>query len=140
MEKILNLGGKEFKIQVNFKKSYELTKYRNKATMGFDFTDADKDVVAEIMTLAEKQNNGEKVDPTSLSPAALKMLQEKSTKNVFSYEEIVDIVKILTGIEKEEEIEELLDLEMQETDYDSVIVKIIEAINLVFTNVKGSSK
>ena len=140
MEKILNLGGKEFKIQVSFKKSYELTKYRNKATMGFDFTDADKDVVAEIMTFAEKKNNGEDIDATLLSPEAIKMLQEKSTKNIFSYEEIVDIVKILTGIEKEEEIEELLDLEMQETDYDSVISKIIGAINLVFMSAKGSLK
>lgn len=140
MENILKLGGKEFKIQINFRKSYELTKYRNKVSMGFDFSSADKEVVEEILNASQKQTKGEEFNITTLSPKALLFLQQKSQNNVFSYEEIIDITKILTGLDNEEEIEGLLNAEMEETSFDAVIVKLMDAMNLVFTNVKGTSK
>lgn len=140
MENILKLGGKEFKIQINFRKSYELTKYRNKISMGFDFTSADKDVVEEILKISQKKNNGEDLDMSELSPKALGFLKQKSESNLFSFEEIIDITKILTGIEDEKEVETLLDTEMQESDYDSIIAKLIEHVNLVFMSAKGTSK
>ncbi len=138
MENILKLGGKEFKVQINFKKSYELTKYRNKVSLGFDFSDADKSIVSEILKISEMKNNGKEIDMSVLSPEAIKFLQSKSTQNLFSYDEIIDIVKILTGIEDNKEVEELLDAEIQDTSYDEIITKLIEMINAVFTNVKGS--
>lgn len=140
MERILKLGGKEFKIEINFRKSYDLTKYRNKISMGFDFGDADKGIVEEIFKMSQMKNNGEEVDVAVLSPQALRFLQEKSTSNLFTIDEIIDITKILTGIEDIKEIEDLLDKELEESDFDTTIAKLIEAINLVFMNVKGSSK
>lgn len=138
MDRILKLGGKEFKVEINFRKSYELTKYRNKVSIGFDFSDADKSIVSEILKISEMKNNGEEIDMTSLSPEAIRFLQSKSTQNLFSYDEIIDIVKILTGIENQTEVEALLDIEIQDTSYDEIITKLIEMINEVFTNVKGS--
>lgn len=140
MENILKLGGKDFVVKVNFKKSFELTKYRNKITMGFDFSSADKDVVEEILNASQNKVSGKELEVSNLSSKALLFLQEKSQKDIFSYDEIIDIVKILTGLEDEEEINKLLDAEMEETDFDSVIAKLIESMNLVFTNVKGTSK
>lgn len=140
MENILNLGGKEFKVTINFRKSYDLTKYRNKISMGFDFSEADKDVVEEILKVSEKKNKGEEVNLSTLSPKAMSFLKKNSSKDIFSYDEIIDIVKILTNIEDKNEIEELLNLELQESDYDSILEKLIKAVTLVFTNVKGTSK
>ena len=136
MENILKLGGKEFKIEINFRKSYELTKYRNKISMGFDFTGADKKIVEEILEFSQKKD----LDMTKLSPEALSFLKEKGQRNVLDFDEIIDVTKILTGIENDEEVEKLLDAELQETDYDSIIAKLIEKVNLVFTSAKGTSK
>lgn len=139
MENILKLGGKEFKVQVNFKKTYDLTKYRNKVSMGFDFSKADKSVVEEILKASQSGAAGD-LDISTLSPEALVFLRQTSQNTLFTYEEVVDITKILTGIEEDNEADELLNKEMEVSDFDSVIAKLVEAINLVFTNVKGSSK
>ena len=112
MENILKLGGKEFKVTINFRKSYDLTKYRNKITMGFDFSNADKDVVEEILKVSQDQAQGKAFDASKLSIKAITFLNQKSSNNLFSFEEIVDIVRILTGIEDESEIETLLDAEL----------------------------
>ena len=125
----------------NFRKSYNLTKYRNKIAIGFDFGDADKDVVEEILNATKVKD----FDISTLSPKALALLQEKNQAAVFSDEEIFDIIKILTN-EKDlpditdEKIEELLDKEVQENGYDMISAKLIECINLVFTNAKDISK
>lgn len=140
MENTIKLGGKEFKIEINFRKSYELTKYRNKIAMGFDFTGADKKIVEEILKMSQKQSDGENIDISKLSPEAMEFLNKNSKKDLFTFDEIIDITKILTGIETNKEAEELLDAELAESDYDSVIAKLIEKVNLVFTNVKSTSK
>ena len=140
MENILKLGGKEFKIEINFRKSYELTKYRNKIAMGFDFSGADKKVVEEILNVSQQQAEGKSADISKLSPEALSFLNKNSKKDLFNFDEIIDITKILTGIEDNKEAEELLDAELKESDYDSVIAKLIEKVNLVFMNVKDTSK
>lgn len=136
MDNILKLGGKEFKIDINFRKSYELTKYRNKISMGFDFTGADKKVVEEIIQISQSKD----FDVTKLSPEALSFLKTKGEKNMFDFDEIIDITKILTGIEDDKEVEELLDAELKLSDYDSVIAKLIEKVNLVFMSAKGTSE
>lgn len=138
MDKILKLGGKEFKVEINFRKSYELTKYRNKIAMGFDFTGADKSIVEEILKVSQSGSNN--LDITKLSPEAIEFLNKNAKKDLFNLDEILDITKILTGIEKDKEAEELLDAELSESDYDSVIAKLIEMVNLVFMSAKGTSK
>ena len=140
MENILKLGGKEFKIEVNFRKTCDLTKYRNKISMGFDFTTAEKGIVEEILNISKKQSEGKDVEFSDLSEEAVAFLMKKSEKTILSYDEIVDIIRILTGIEDNEEIESLLTAEMNETNFDAVIAKVIEAVNMVFTNAKGTSK
>lgn len=138
MENILKLGGETFKVVPNFRMSYNLTKYRNKISTGFDFKEEDKDAVAEIMQLARLKNE-EDIDLTKLSPRAKELLIEKGKKDLFSLDEIMDIAKTLTGINEDSEVEKLLDKEIGLTGYDDMISKLIQSISLVFTNVKGIS-
>ena len=135
MENILELGGEAFKIVANFRMSYNLTKYRNKISTGFDFAKADKKVVAEILTASKDPN----FDLTKLSDKALDFLKEKNTSTLFNIEEIVDIVKILTGLQEESKIEELLDKEVELNGYDMIMNKLIGSVNMVFTNAKDIS-
>lgn len=141
MENILEIGGKTFKVVANFRMSYNLTKYRNKISTGFDFSGVEKEVVAEILKATQYANehNGE-FDMSQLSPEALKMLTTKSQKNLFDYEDIIDIMKILTSIEKEDEIVGLLDKEIEISGYDNIINKLTTAIGLVFMSAKDTSK
>ena len=135
MENILELGGEAFKIVANFRMSYKLTKYRNKISTGFDFSNADKKAVAEILTASQKKD----FDVSQLSDKALDLLKERSTTDLFNADEIVDIVKILTGIQEENKVEELLDKEVEENGYDIIISKLIASVNLVFTSAKDIS-
>lgn len=143
MNNILVLGGKEFNIKINFKKSYDLTKYRNKISTGFDFSEADKETVQEILEFTKKIHEEgasvEEMDLSTLSPKALKLMTTKSSENIFSYEEIFDIVRILTDINSDEEIEELLNAEVLENGFDAITNKLIESVSLVFTNAKDIS-
>ena len=87
MEKrIFEIGGKEFEIKVNFRLSYNLTKYRNRVTAGFDFEDSDKEVVDEIMKLQQRVANGEEVSYSDMSSGAIEFLMKnsKSNSNLFS--------------------------------------------------------
>lgn len=138
MKNILELGGETFEVVPNFRMSYNLTKYRNKISTGFDFKEEDKDAVAEIMQLARLKNE-EDIDLTKLSPRAKELLIEKGKKDLFSLDEIMDIAKTLTGINEDSEVEKLLDKEIGLTGYDDMISKLIQSISLVFTNVKGIS-
>ena len=135
MENILELGGEAFKVVANFRMSYNLTKYRNKISTGFDFSKADKKVVAEILTVTKDPS----FDLTTLSDKALSFLQQKNSNDLFNADEIVDIVKILTGLQDESKIEELLDKEVAENGYDMILNKLIGSVNLVFTNAKDIS-
>ena len=141
MKNILELGGETFEIVPNFRKSYNLTKYRNKIAVGFDFGEADKKVVAEIL----KATKDKDFDISTLSPAAISLLQEKNQTTLFNDKETFDIIRILTSDKDKEDItdehiEELLDKEVQENGYDIIFAKLIECINLVFTNAKDISK
>ena len=134
MENILELGGEQFKIVANFRMSYNLTKYRNKMSTGFDFSAEDKDVIAEILEASKEAE----VDVSKLSDKAIELLTKKGKEDLFSDVEIIDIVKTLTKLD-EGKIEELLDKEVELNGYDVITPKLIKSINLVFTNAKDIS-
>lgn len=153
MEKIINLGNKEYKYEVNFKLSYNFLKYRNKIQVGFDVTKANKKVMEEIAEMQVKvqeaqkelQDKGEITSSLDflddLSPETKEFLNENSNQNLsekFSEEEIYDIVKKFTKIEDDEEIEKILDYEVENYGYDTLISKLINEISQVFINVKAN--
>jgi len=153
MEKIINLGNKEYKYEVNFKLSYNFLKYRNKIQVGFDVTKANRKVMEEIAEMQVKvqeaqkelQDKGEITSSLdfldNLSPETKEFLNENSNQNLsekFSEEEIYDIVKKFTKIEDDEEIEKILDYEVENYGYDTLISKLINEISQVFINVKAN--
>lgn len=141
MDKTIIIGNKEFKIKINFKKSYELTKFRNKLSYGIDFDDADKKIIEEIAKIQLQASQGQDIDMSLLSPETIKYLSKKSSQRdeVFNYDELIEIGKILTEIEKDEEIEELYNIEVEENGYDELIAKLTLGISTVFLNAKDTS-
>lgn len=153
MEKVINLGNKDYKYDVNFKLSYNFLKYRNRIQVGFDVTKANRKVMEEIAEMQEKvkeaqkelQETGEVKSSLDflddLSPETKEFLNENANQNLadkFNQEEIYDIVKKFTNIENEEEIEKILDYEVENFGYDTLIAKLINAISQVFIHVKAN--
>ena len=141
MEKKLIIGNREFEIKINFKKSYKLTKFRNKLAYGVDFDDADRKIIEEVAKIQLQASQGQEIDMSVLSPETIKYLNKKSSQRdeVFTYEELIEIGKILTDIEKDEKIEELYDVEVEENGYDELIAKLTLGISTVFMNAKDTS-
>lgn len=150
MEKIIILGGNEYKYKIDFKMSYDFLKFRNRITKGFDFSKADKDVVSEIVNMQEKlqakQAEGVTIEEdlsflTELSPEAMQFLTENSKNNtdLFTQEEIIEIISRFTGIKSEDEIYKILDKEIELEGFDALIGKIINSVSEVFTNAKDNS-
>ena len=140
-KKTIILGNKEFEIKINFKKSYQLTKFRNKMAYGVDFDDADKQVIEEIAKVQLQAANGQEIDMSVLSPETIKYLGKKSSQRdeIFTYEELIEIGKILTDIEDNNELEELYNIEVENEGYDTLISKLTLAISTVFMNAKDTS-
>lgn len=142
MEKKLIIGNKEFEIKINFRKSYQLTKFRNKLAYGIDFDDADKKIIEEVAKIQLQVSQGGEIDFSILSPETIKYLNKKSSQRdeVFTYEELIEIGKILTDIENDEEIEELYNVEVEENGYDELIAKLTLGISTVFMSAKDTSE
>lgn len=140
-DKKIIIGNKEFEIKINFKKSYKLTKFRNKMAYGIDFDDADKKIIEEIAQVQLAASHGKEIDMSVLSPNTIKYLSKKSSQQdeIFDYDELIEIGKILTDIEKDEEIEELYNIEVEENGYDELIAKLTIGISTVFMNAKDTS-
>lgn len=140
-KKTIEIGNKKFEIKINFKKSYQLTKYRNKLAYGIDFDDADKKIIEEVAKVQLQASQGQDIDMSLLSPETIKYLNKKSNQRdeVFTYEELIEIGKILTDMEKNEEIEELYNIEVEENGYDELIAKLTLGISTVFMNAKDTS-
>lgn len=145
MEKqIINLAKKDYEIKIDFELSYDLTKYRNKLEFGIDFSDADKDMITEIIEMRKKMENGTKIeelDLSSLSNETIEYLEKKSIqkRDVFSKEELIDIGKKLTKVENEDEIKEIYNEEIKDNGYDVLIAKLSSAVSMVFMNAKDGS-
>lgn len=142
MEKSLIIGNREFKVKINFKKSYQLTKFRNKLAYGIDFDDADRKIIEEVAKVQLQASQGKEIDMSLLSTDTIKYLNKKSNQRdeIFTYEELIEIGKILTDIEKDEEIEELYNIEVEENGYDDLIAKLTLMISTVFMNAKDTSE
>lgn len=140
-DKKIIIGNKEFDIKINFKKSYKLTKFRNKMAYGIDFDDADKKIIEEIAKVQLSVSLGKDIDMSLLSPATIKYLSRKSSQQdeIFTEEELIEIGKILTDIEDDKKIEELYNIEVEENGYDELIAKLTIGISTVFMNAKDTS-
>lgn len=140
-KKTIILGNREFEIKINFKKSYQLTKFRNKMAYGIDFEDADKHIIEEIARVQLLATEGKEIDMSVLSPDTIAYLTKKSTQRdeIFSYDELIEIGKILTEIEDSEELEELYNIEVENEGYDALIAKLTLAVTTVFMNAKDTS-
>lgn len=140
-DKKIIIGNKEFDIKINFKKSYKLTKFRNKMAYGIDFDDADKKIIEEIAKVQLSVSLGKDIDMSLLSPETIKYLSRKSSQQdeIFTEEELIEIGKILTDIADDKEIEELYNIEVEENGYDELIAKLTLGISTVFMNAKDTS-
>ena len=146
IEKIINLGGKDYKYKINFTLSYNLLKYKNRVQTGFDITKANKKVVEEIVAIRNKIVK-EKLDGEAaekLLANASKETQEFVINNVddlpskFTDEDIKFIVSQFTGITEESKIYEILDYEVINNGYEKLINKLVNAIAQVFMNAKAN--
>lgn len=146
IEKIINLGGKDYKYKINFTLSYNLLKYKNRVQTGFDITKANKKVVEEIVAIKNKIAK-EKLDKEAaekLLANASKETQEFLINNVddlpskFTDEDIKFIVSQFTGITEESKIYEILDYEVINNGYEELINKLVNEIAQVFTNAKAN--
>ena len=146
IEKIINLGGKDYKYKINFTLSYNLLKYKNRVQTGFDITKANKKVVEEIVAIQNKIVK-EKLDEEAaekLLANASKETQEFVINNVddlpskFTDEDIKFIVSQFTGITEESKIYEILDYEVINNGYEKLINKLVNEIAQVFMNAKAN--
>lgn len=146
IEKIINLGGKDYKYKINFTLSYNLLKYKNRVQTGFDITKANKKVIEEIVAIKNKIAK-EKLDKEAaekLFTNASKETQEFVINNVddlpskFTDEDIKFIVSQFTGITEESKIYEILDYEVINNGYEKLINKLVNEIAQVFTNAKAN--
>lgn len=146
IEKIINLGGKDYKYKINFTLSYNLLKYKNRVQTGFDITNANKKVIEEIVAIRNKIVK-EKLDEKAaekLFANASKETQEFVINNVddlpskFTDEDIKFIVSQFTGITEESKIYEILDYEVINNGYEKLINKLVNEIAEVFLNAKAN--
>lgn len=138
----LEIGNETFNVDVNFRTSFRLTKFRNKLSYGIDFTEADKSIIEEIIRFKDKYSeDSENIDMSELSPEAIKYLGDmsKSKADIFDFDEFVEMGKVLTNIEDEEKLLQLYDEEVAENGYDVLIAKLTETMAEVFINAKSPS-
>lgn len=146
IEKIINLGGKDYKYKINFTLSYNLLKYKNRVQTGFDITKANKKVIEEIVAIRSKivKEKLDKEAAEKLFANASKETQEFVINKVddlpskFTDEDIKFIVSQFTGITEESKIYEILDYEVINNGYEELINKLVNEIAQVFTNAKAN--
>lgn len=146
IEKIINLGGKDYKYKINFTLSYNLLKYKNRVQTGFDITKANKKVIEEIVAIRNKivKEKLDKEAAENLLANASKETQDFVINNVedlpskFTDEDIKFIVSQFTGITEESKIYEILDYEVINNGYEELINKLVNEIAQVFTNAKAN--
>lgn len=139
-ERKMTIAGREFVIKADFKKSAKLTKYRNKIRYGskIQVTEENRNAFFEIEKLRESTPEGKLPDITKLSAEAIKILNEMSTSpsEIFEAEELLEMGRILFELDSIEEVEELYNKELETTEYDILVLNIINEVQMVFTNAK----
>lgn len=139
-EKFIELGGEKFKITINFRNCYKLTKYRNKMETNIDFSKADKDLLDEFSSVELNEDGSFPFEKLSMKAKQFAMANIRDSRTIFSEEEIFDIVKTLTGVENEDRILDLLNKEVETNEYDVFIDKLVNGISMVFTRAKDGSQ
>ena len=142
LEKVITIGGKDFEITSNFRKSCRLSKFRNKMKYGgIDVTEENREYLLEIEKLREETKEGDLPEITKLSLPALKILQQMSDKNsdIFDENELLEIGQVLLDIEDVEEVESLYESELEINGYDELVSKVLYGLALVFMNAKDGS-
>lgn len=138
---ILKLAGKEYEVECNFRKQHDLTKFRNKLSYGIDFSEADKNIMEEIIKFKQDMQEEKNVDLSNLSQDAIKFLNKTANKmEVYTSDELIEIGMILTKTKSVEEMEEIYDKEIMITSYDDLVNKLMQSMSLVFTNAKSGSE
>lgn len=150
MKKTINLGGKDFEYDVNFRLSYSFLKYRNKIKEQYQKMDFDSKTMEEINKLRKKVAD-KKVDINSMNDEeAIKFMEQfndeekevlfklsdRDVSSTLDENDIFDITTKFTNITEEEEILKILDYEVENYGFDALVNKLITAVSEVFTIAK----
>jgi len=150
MKKTINLGGKDFEYDVNFRLSYSFLKYRNKIKEQYQKMDFDSKTMEEINKLRKKvadknvninsMNDEEAIkfmeQFTDEEKEVLFKLSDRDVTTTLDENDIFDITTKLTNITEEEEILKILDYEVENYGFDALVNKLITAVSEVFTIAK----
>lgn len=150
MKKTINLGGKDFEYDVNFRLSYSFLKYRNKIKEQYQKMDFDSKTLEEINKLRKKvadknvninsMNDEEAIkfmeQFTDEEKEVLFKLSDRDVTSTLDENDIFDITTKFTNITEEEEILKILDYEVENYGFDALVNKLITAVSEVFTIAK----
>lgn len=150
MKKTINLGGKDYEYDVNFRLSYSFLKYRNKIKEQYQKMDFDSKTLEEIKKLRKKVAD-KNVDINSMNDEeAIKFMEQfndeekevlfklsdRDVTSTLDENDIFDITTKFTNITEEEEILKILDYEVENYGFDALVNKLIVAVSEVFTIAK----
>jgi hypothetical protein len=150
MKKTINLGGKDYEYDVNFRLSYSFLKYRNKIKEQYQKMDFDSQTLEEINKLRKKVAD-KNVDINSMNDEeaikfmeqftdeekkVLSKLSDRDVTTTLDENDIFDITTKFTNITEEEEILKILDYEVENYGFDALVNKLITAVSEVFTIAK----
>lgn len=150
MKKTINLGGKDYEYDVNFRLSYSFLKYRNKIKEQYQKMDFDSQTLEEINKLRKKvadkninvnsMNDEEAIkfmeQFTDEEKEVLFKLSDRDVTSTLDENDIFDITTKFTNITEEEEILKILDYEVENYGFDALVNKLITAVSEVFTIAK----
>lgn len=150
MKKTINLGGKDYEYDVNFRLSYSFLKYRNKIKEQYQKMDFDSKTMEEINRLRKKvadknvninsMNDEEAIkfmeQFTDEEKEVLFKLGDRDVTSTLDENDIFDITTKFTNITEEEEILKILDYEVENYGFDALVNKLITAVSEVFTIAK----
>lgn len=150
MKKTINLGGKDYEYDVNFRLSYSFLKYRNKIKEQYQKMDFDSETLEQVNKLRKKVAD-KNVDINSMNDEeaikfmeqfndeekkVLLKLSDRDVSSTLDENDIFDITTKFTNITEEEEILKILDYEVENYGFDALVNKLITAVSEVFTIAK----
>lgn len=150
MKKTINLGGKDYEYDVNFRLSYSFLKYRNKIKEQYQKMDFDSETLEQVNKLRKKVAD-KNVDINSMNDEeaikfmeqfndeekkVLLKLSDRDVTTTLDENDIFDITTKFTNITEEEEILKILDYEVENYGFDALVNKLITAVSEVFTIAK----